>query len=227
MNMDFFAKNCSSRLAIIATVAVLCLDVARAEEKPTGGISSEQPNSWLLRSNNLADFELLPERVEPWSGEVSAALSSKTAEPSSYATLAQPIQAKSFKGRSANLTAWVRNQDVVNWAGLWLRADRADGAVIAFQNMEDRPIRGNNGWSQISLTMIVPLDADVLVYGAILNGSGKIWFDEVSIGAGGEDPTAVAGKPPIRKSKLPIPEDLVMSSPLNLGFEKWSPVSPQ
>ena len=39
----------------------------------------------------------------------------------------------------------VKSQDVVGWAGLWMRVDQGKDAV-AFDNMQDRSIKGTTDW---------------------------------------------------------------------------------
>jgi hypothetical protein len=63
---------------------------------------------------------------------------------------------------------------------LWMRIDGADEArPLAFDNMEDRPIKGSTDWAAHSVVRDVPPDATVIALGALLAGKGHVWWDDV------------------------------------------------
>jgi hypothetical protein len=64
---------------------------------------------------------------------------------------------------------------------MWLRVDDFDKKVSAdFDNMSDRAITGTNDWTKCEIIFDVPESRNMLFFGFILNGPGKIWVDNVS-----------------------------------------------
>ena len=71
--------------------------------------------------------------------------------------------------------------------------------------MHDRPVKGNTEWTQYDIVLEVPYNASNIAFGALLNGTGQIWFDNIDFEVAG-DSIPSTGKP---KDK-----------PDNLDFEK-------
>lgn len=83
-----------------------------------------------------------------------------------------------FLGKRVRMTGWMKTSNVKGWAGLYLRADKSGvGASIVTDNMHDRPVKGTTAWKKYSLVIDVPNGCSKLVYGAMLSGTGQIWFE--------------------------------------------------
>jgi hypothetical protein len=61
---------------------------------------------------------------------------------------------------------------------MWLRVDK-EGHSIASDNMGTRPIKGTTEWKQYEIILDVATDAEMLAYGVLLSGTGKVWFDDI------------------------------------------------
>ena len=46
------------------------------------------------------------------------------------------------RGKRIRLSGHARSKDVSDWAGLWMRVDGPKGEPLAFDNMQQRPIKG-------------------------------------------------------------------------------------
>jgi hypothetical protein len=115
-------------------------------------------------------------------GGVGAAyLKSASATPEGFGTLMQTIQPGAFRGKRIRLSAAVRAGEVTGWAGLWMRVDGKDGRVLAFDNMEDRAVRGSADWARHEVVLDVPDDAADIAFGLLLHGAGTVWLDDVSL----------------------------------------------
>ena len=66
------------------------------------------------------------------------------------------------------------------FAGLWWRADGKTPA-IAFDNMQSRKIAGDTDWKEYDITLEIPEETVGIVFGALLAGSGKAWFDGLRV----------------------------------------------
>jgi hypothetical protein len=99
-------------------------------------------------------------------------LRSVTAVDGGFGSMARQTEAAPYRGRRLRLRAQVRTEDVVRWAGLWMRVDDADGVTLAFDNMQDRPFRGTADWTSASVVLDVAPEARTIVYGMLLAGTG-------------------------------------------------------
>jgi hypothetical protein len=82
------------------------------------------------------------------------------------------------------MTAWVRSENIVNWAGMWMRVDggntRDTHKTLSFDNMQSRPIKDTGDWRECEIVLDVPMESTSLNFGVLLVGTGKVWFDDVS-----------------------------------------------
>jgi hypothetical protein len=116
------------------------------------------PNGWLLAGTKPAEFEVGIDAKQVYLDHASAFLKSKTLSVDGFGTLMQSIRSGKYKGKRIRLSGLVRSQEVVGWAGLWMRVDQAKD-IIAFDNMQDRPIKGTTGWQQYEVVLDVPQDS--------------------------------------------------------------------
>jgi hypothetical protein len=86
-----------------------------------------------------------------------------------------------FGGKRVRMTGLLRSKNVKDWAGFWMRVDQDGlGHSLAFDNMSDRAIKGTTGWKKYEIVLDVPKEATALAFGALLSGSGQIWFDDIN-----------------------------------------------
>jgi hypothetical protein len=92
-----------------------------------------------------------------------------------YMTSFKPGQ---YLGKRVRMTGYMKSKDVADWAGFWLRVDPADTLqdVLAFDNMYDRPVKGTTDWNKYTIVLDVPDNASNIAFGALLPGTGQIWF---------------------------------------------------
>jgi hypothetical protein len=64
---------------------------------------------------------------------------------------------------------------------MWIRVNDFGNQISAdFDNLMDRPVTGNSDWQKCEIVFDVPEKA-VVALGFILEGTGKIWVDNVSL----------------------------------------------
>lgn len=86
------------------------------------------------------------------------------------------------KGRHLVYSGMIRTKDLEGFAGLWWRADGADGKVLAFDNMSQRGPRGTTGWTRYAIELDVPPETTDIAFGVIAPATGgTAWFDGLSI----------------------------------------------
>jgi hypothetical protein len=119
-------------------------------------------------------------------------------------TLMQSFDPEKYLGEKVKLTGYIRSEQVVEWAGLWLRIDDSTKKSLVFDNMVNRPVKGTTAWTKCEIMVDVPENAANISYGALLHGSGQIWFDKLEFEIVKPAPTVEAR----------------LKEPTNLNFEK-------
>ena len=120
----------------------------------------------------------------------------------------QSFRAERYIGKRVRLSGLVKSREVMNWTGLWVRVDKGK-EILAFDNMQDRPIKGTTDWQRYDVVLDVPADSTGISFGILLDGTGKVWLSGTKFDVVGADvPSAGAGD-----RKIP-------DSPVNLDFTK-------
>jgi hypothetical protein len=104
----------------------------------------------------------------------------------------------------------LRLEGVSDRAGLWMRVDGMfiEGSKIAeplaFDNMEERPVRGTADWAPYSIVLDVPERGQEIAFGISLAGPGKLWLADLSFEVVGKDVATTGAK--LRKEPLETPK---------------------
>lgn len=103
--------------------------------------------------------------------------------------LLQGLRADAWRGRRLRLSGWLRSRDIAasGFGGLWMRIDGPGQALLGFDNMADRGVRGTTDWQQYQVVLDVPLNAAGIALGALLQGRGTLWADDLKLEAVGND----------------------------------------
>lgn len=98
---------------------------------------------------------------------------------SGFGTMMQQFQAGEYAGKRVRLSAAVRTENVEQWAGVWMRVDASNHSILAFDNMQDRPIKGTTGWTRYDVVLDVAENAELIALGTLISGPGAAWIDGV------------------------------------------------
>jgi len=60
-----------------------------------------------------------------------------------------------------------------------MRVNYYDNNVLAFDNMDRRPIKGTTDWIKYEIVLFVPAEATSISYGVLLDRTGQIWFKDI------------------------------------------------
>ncbi len=101
-------------------------------------------------------------------------------EPKQFAVLNQTFSAEKYRGKRVRLKGLIKTKDVSKWAGFWLRADSDRDGIVAFDNMQKRGVVGTKGWTVGEIVLDIPVKADKMYMGLILDGSGKAWMSDLA-----------------------------------------------
>lgn len=164
---------------------------------------AELPKGWWAAKTD--QYELGLDRQTRRDGKPSAFIASIVPEPSNFIGLNQTFRADDFRGKRVRLKGFLKTHDVKKWAGFWLRADDAKNQIVAFDNMQKRGLSGTSDWQAGEIVLDIPATAEVLYLGLLLDGSGKVWMNDLSF------EVVDASVPTTTPQKLP-------SRPVNLDF---------
>jgi len=124
---------------------VATTDLARPTVRGAGGIGASP--AWFGAGSAPRKYEMSADANVRRGEGASITLRAKgSPQGDDFGTLMQDMDARSFRGKRAHFSAFVRARDVGDWAGIWMRVDDAKGKTLAFDNMEDRPIKGTSEW---------------------------------------------------------------------------------
>jgi hypothetical protein len=177
------------------------------------------PQGWILAGSKPADYDTGVDAQVVYSNTPSAYLKSKDpnlclkkegtggddSECKGFGTLMQQFSADEYVGKRIRFSGFVKADGVSQWAGLWMRVDKGT-SVVAFDNMQNRAIKGTLGWQHYEVVLDVPANATGIAFGILLAGPGAVWLNSAKFEPVGTD--------------VPVTSPEVAKGPTNLGFEK-------
>ena len=205
-----FLHSRSKLLAGTLFLATLAGGLALTLRPALAGVSdatSKELDPWFLTGSDPGSYRIGIDREGLGHGHAAAFLQSTVQQPAGFGTIMQSIAAAKYAGKRIRFEASVRSENVSDWAGLWMRINRGT-AIVGFDNMQKRPIKGSQGWTRYDVVLDVPADATDISFGALLTGPGELWLSQVKFDSVGAD---VATTSPTAKDSLP-------SEPGNLSF---------
>jgi len=89
-----------------------------------------------------------------------------------------------YQGKKITLSGYLKTENITSgYAGLWMGIE----PNIAFDNMEHRGVKGTTGWQKYEITLdLKPFKTNKISIGAILDGNGKMWIDNLSLSIDGK-----------------------------------------
>jgi len=186
---------------ILALLTLAPAAVFAADNLPTG---------WTKRGSQPTEYEVGVDSKIYHSGHASAYIKSIAKEFHGFGTLMQTAGPGEYLGKRVRMSAFVKADQVSEWAALWLRVDgpRAgiDNNMLAIDNMQNRPLKGTFDWKKVEIVLDVSENATDIAFGIMLNNRGQAWIDDLKF-------EVVPPSVPITGREGPTP-------PSNLGFEK-------
>ncbi len=142
------------------------------------------PDGWFVTGNKYRLYDIGTAVAEGKDGKNCATIQSKEKKIRGFATLMQTASATKYLGKRLKMSGYLKVQDVKKYAGFWLRLDsyneKSKYKMLGFDNMSNRKINGNIGWTKYEIVLDVPAETSKIAYGALLAGTGKIWFDDIT-----------------------------------------------
>jgi hypothetical protein len=179
-----------------------------------GTAYADPPRDWYGGGEG---YELLRDATTKHGGTAAGSVKSTGDKDDGFGTLTQGFKAEKYKGKRVRLSAFVKSDEVKGWAGLWMRIDGKEKSGIAFDNMNDRAVKGTTDWKMYEVVLDVPDDAEEIFFGFLVAGKGQGWVDDMKIEEVGED-VATTGKAIEGSDRNGGLNDLP-KDPKNLDFE--------
>jgi C-terminal processing protease CtpA/Prc len=125
-----------------------------------------------------------------------------------------------FPGDSIELRGWLKFENVVGTGGLWQRQDGKAG-MVQFDNMQSRGLNGTRDWTEYRLALPRDAKARTVVVGAILQGTGRLWADDLRVFVDGKP---LAQAPEIVPPKTVLDTDTTFVAGSRIDLTQPTPV---
>jgi hypothetical protein len=176
-------------------------------------LSLDLPTSWFIAGNKTQSYDMCIDKAAGQDGKNAATIKSIDKKIDGFGTLMQQCKPDKYLGKRVKMTGFVKTENVTTWSGLWLRVDQSgSNKPLSFDNMGDRPIKGTTDWTKYEIELDVPSNSSLIAYGALLAGTGQIWFDNITFEIV-EESVPTLGSVNAKKSAI-------QEEPTNLDFEK-------
>jgi hypothetical protein len=106
----------------------------------------------------------------------------------------QRVPPDTYRNRRVRFSAIVKTENVEGWGGLWMRVDDVDKHGAAFDNMQNRPLKGTSDWTRYSVVLDASQNAQAVSFGTLMTGKGQLWIRDWSLEVVGPE-VAVTGQP--------------------------------
>ena len=169
------------KASVIACCLLTLLGVAVVSAQ-----SGAAPRGWILAGDHPQNYVTGVDKEVVYQGHPSAYLKPKPSATEGFGTLMQQFDAGQYAGKRVRLSAWVKSENVDDWAGLWMRVDSGTKSV-AFDNMQNRAIKGTTSWQNYAVVLDVPKDATGIAFGILVSKSGTVWLNSVQFETVGMD----------------------------------------
>ena len=138
------------------------------------------PNGWYKSGSSPQSYDMEVVKKKGANGKRVASIKSNTDNRNVTGTLMQKSEPGQYLGKRVRMTGYMKTEEA-RWAVLWFRVDQEGTEKrLAFDNMRDRPVQGTTDWTKYEIVLDVPRNASNVAYGALLGGTGRLWFDDIN-----------------------------------------------
>lgn len=142
-------------------------------------ITLDVPKGWIKTGDSANSYDMGTDKGAGQNGINAGTIKSIAENISGFGTLLQQCVPGKYAGKRIRMSGYMKSKDVKEWASFWFRVDNE----LAFDNMhdgnKDRSIKGTTDWTKYEIVLDVPTNATRIAFGALLHGTGQIWFDNL------------------------------------------------
>jgi hypothetical protein len=176
-----------------AHVALLASCAAPAAVAPSKGVAVVNPGFESTAPGRRGDpegwfsfqhagdrsYNFVLDTAEPRSGARSLRIDNIGPEP--YGAIAQSLEAGPHAGKVARFSGWLRTRDTDGNGAVLTLMVLHNGLPVLQNFMADAPVKGTTAWKRYTITLPVARNAERIEIGAMLQGKGSLWLDDVEL----------------------------------------------
>ena len=137
--------------------------------------------NWIKRGSDPNKYQMGVDSAIQHDGKSVMTIKSIDQEIKGFGSFMQESKPEKYIGKRIRMTGYMKSKDVTDWAGFWLRVDQTGSKeYLSFDNMQDRSIKGTTDWKKYEIVLDVPNNASKIAFGALISGTGQIWFDDLN-----------------------------------------------
>ena len=208
LNLFNLKTNTMKKVSILSLIIIfVCAGLFLVNRKT----NAQTIDGWFKAGNKPNSYNVGLDKSTFKTGGSSAFIESIDKKIEGFGTLMQTCSAQGYLGKRIKMTAYIKSENVSDWAGMWLRVDsKLTRKSLSFDNMQNRPIKGNNDWTKCEIILDVPEESGTMSFGVLLSGTGKVWFDDISF--------EVVDK--LKANTTSTKEYVIPDKPININFDK-------
>ncbi len=197
---DLSLHEIADRLAISEGTVKRTLHDARAElrrslvlDKTARMQGRQTMMGWHMAGTQPGQYEYALAADRGYEGKSVVRLRCTAAQADGFGTLMQTFSAKKYLEHRVRFSGAIKCKGVEDRVGLWMRVDGERGAILTFDNMEERPIRGTMAWRRYDVVLDVPADATAVALGVLLLGKGAASIADFAVETVGTEVATTGG----------------------------------
>ncbi len=143
------------------------------------------PTGWVRRETKPMTYKIFMAEGEGQTGGKAGIVKSIGEQRGGFGNLMQSFSSEKYRGKRIRMSGYMKSENITEWASFWLRVDKKDSKdYLSFDNMHDgntdRSIKGTTPWKKYEIVLDVPDNASNIYFGAMVIGSGQIWFEKMN-----------------------------------------------
>lgn len=91
----------------------------------------------------------------------------------------QNFNATKYRGQRIRFSALIKAEGIEGWGGIWMRVDDVGKPNSAFDNMQQRPVKGTVDWTPYSIVLDASPEAQGIFFGTLMIGKGQLWISDL------------------------------------------------
>jgi hypothetical protein len=174
--------NRKSKTAIALAMVALCEFIAIGIQLEVFGANqtSAMAKGWYRAGDAASDYAIGIDQSVYFSKPSSCCITFKVGKPKGFGTIAWNLPPREYLGKRVRMRTYIKVKEITEWAAMWMRVDGKDTRQsLAFDNMNDRPIKGTRNLQKYEMALDVSEEATNIRYGILIAGSGSAWVDKV------------------------------------------------
>lgn len=189
--------NTMKKLSVLSLIAIV---ITAGFLFMPNHLNAQKIDGWFLAGSKPNSYTIELDKSTYKTGKSSALLKSVDKKIEGFGTIMQTCSADEYLDKRIKMTAYIKSDNISDWAGMWLRVDsKQTKKSLSFDNMQDRPLKGDNDWTLCEIILDVPAESGTLNFGVLLSGTGKIWFDNIKFEAVDKSETETTKKSTMNK----------------------------